>query len=523
VLGILILFIGISVVSSTGILVNNIDSYTKNHNSKEDLEDLHFRGDYGYAYNAYPGPEETFYFLLNDTSEYTPCGDTISGDFLYGGTIDCNGIWYASQYGIGHLYGIDTNNGCEMWSIEGGGYGGYSELAWDDCTYALYGISDEFLFEIDPETGEADYIGNIDVSLSQIEFDDNGIFYGFELLNTGNVYTINLSTFETTLVGTLSNITSTFCLSIAFDKDTNNLYLLGGGHLYICDTETYKCTLISGNMSSGIEGTSFVIPYGDDTTPPVSTHFLNPSEPDGNNGWYVGVVNVTLTATDDNSGVKEIRYKINNGADQLVIGDNGSFILYEEGNDILIEYWAIDNAGNVETKNSFIIDIDRSLPEICLTYEVIGGNRWTGWFFEFTACAVDEISGMDCVEFYLNDEIMTTIHGPGPEYTWIYHWPGLSDTKFRVRGFICNLEITDEYVDFYALMVKISNDHLEKYDFIACGYDNAGNKDCDGLVQPCLPLDTINPGFYMFRKFTLPNNYTGYIGDFFIYATFSYG
>ena len=32
----------------------------------------------------------------------------------------------------------------------------------------------------------------------------------------------------------------------------------------------------------------------DDTTPPVTTHSLDPPEPDGLNGWYVNDVNVTL-------------------------------------------------------------------------------------------------------------------------------------------------------------------------------------------------------------------------------------
>jgi len=245
VIGIIILFVGMSVVSSMSVIVDKIPSNTQTLNTEDSSKDLHYHGNYGYAYNAYPGLEETFYFPLDDLTEYNPCGETISGDFLYGGTIDSDGIWYASQYGNGLLFGIDTNNGCDMWSIGGGG-SGTTELAWDDETALLYIIIDSYnLYWYDPETGEGDYLGNIDVSLTQIEFDNNDILYGFELSITGDVYTIDLSTFETTLVGTLTNITSTGGLSIAFDKDTNDLYLLGNG-LYVCDTETYECTLIGG-------------------------------------------------------------------------------------------------------------------------------------------------------------------------------------------------------------------------------------------------------------------------------------
>lgn len=47
-----------------------------------------------------------------------------------------------------------------------------------------------------------------------------------------------------------------------------------------------------------------------DTTPPVTSHTISPSTPDGNNGWYVNPVQFTLSATDLESGVSEIRYRI---------------------------------------------------------------------------------------------------------------------------------------------------------------------------------------------------------------------
>ena len=43
--------------------------------------------------------------------------------------------------------------------------------------------------------------------------------------------------------------------------------------------------------------------FFDDITPPVTTCTLDPDTPDGDNGWYVSNVTVTLKATDDMSGV----------------------------------------------------------------------------------------------------------------------------------------------------------------------------------------------------------------------------
>lgn len=68
------------------------------------------------------------------------------------------------------------------------------------------------------------------------------------------------------------------------------------------------------------------------TTPPVTSITKDPSSPDGDNGWYVSPVTFTLNATDLESGVKEVNYKIDNGnwvkkefSDTLNLASNPSF------------------------------------------------------------------------------------------------------------------------------------------------------------------------------------------------------
>jgi len=180
-----------------------------------------------------------------------------------------------------------------------------------------------------------------------------------------------------------------------------------------------------------------------DETNPESVYppYLDPAKPNGKNGWYVDNVEVTLNASDPysngvSSGVKEIIYTINSGAENVINGSTGSFLLTEEGKNILIEYWAVDWVGNVETtKNSFTIDIDQTVPEIQLEYEVTGGNKWIGWDFTFTAIAKDDTSGMDYVEFYLNDVWQITINGSGPEYSWTIRYNPLPKAIFKAIGF----------------------------------------------------------------------------------------
>ncbi|MFC1700301.1 hypothetical protein ACFLZ4_01495 [Patescibacteria group bacterium] len=68
------------------------------------------------------------------------------------------------------------------------------------------------------------------------------------------------------------------------------------------------------------------------STPPVTTLTKDPSSPDGNNDWYVSPVTYTLDATDLESGVKEINYRIDGGiwqkesfGDTLNLAPNPSF------------------------------------------------------------------------------------------------------------------------------------------------------------------------------------------------------
>jgi len=54
------------------------------------------------------------------------------------------------------------------------------------------------------------------------------------------------------------------------------------------------------------------------TTPPSTTYTRTPSNPDGDNGWYVSPVRFDLEATDLESGVKEINYRVDEGTWQKV-------------------------------------------------------------------------------------------------------------------------------------------------------------------------------------------------------------
>ena len=248
----------------------------------------------------------------------------------------------------------------------------------------------------------------------------------------------------------------------------------------------------------------------DDTTLPVTTHSLDPSTPDGENGWYVSDVNVTLNATDDISGVNITYYRVNSGEWEVY---NSTFIISEDGDDILIEYYSIDNADNQETIKQASIDMDQTTPVIDLSYECETVDKENGIYeFIFDIRANDKTSKMNRVELLVEGKSYEIIYGPGPDYIFYL----TQDYDISIKGFICKRNITDEYVKFYAILISefwIGDTfyHLPG----ACAYDNAGNYKIDELTE-----SPEIPEIKTFTWYKFPNDYKGTIGSYHINAIF---
>ncbi|MDH7507382.1 MAG: hypothetical protein QHH15_06340, partial [Candidatus Thermoplasmatota archaeon] len=109
--------------------------------------------------------------------------------------------------------------------------------------------------------------------------------------------------------------------------------------------------------------TTMVCEEAVDQTPPVTIKIIgNPQYNDGE--WVTPSTPITLTATDSGenaSGVKEIHYKID-GVETIVSGDNVTFSFINDGIHTL-EFWAVDNAGNIENSTIQTHYVDDTGPE----------------------------------------------------------------------------------------------------------------------------------------------------------------
>ena len=396
---IIFLFIGTCVVSSTDNKIKDISVECPNLESEYNSEILS-RSDIAYAYIAYSGssghPEGPCYWLLDDPDNITSLAPTQSADFLVGGTWTCDDRWFGVEYNSGILWEIDSETG-DMEQIGGGG--SCSDISYNPVDGKLYSLcwstiycEGELVFVL---SGDPEY-------LLGIAFDEGGTLYGWDHYK---LWIIDFESGECILIG-LHNIDFGYLTLGHFDWDTDILYLISGIKFYECDEDTAECTLISG-CESGAEITCLAIPGECYDSPPVTEIYFDPPEPDGENGWYVSDVTVTLEANDD-IGVNATYYRINGEVWAIY---ESPFILSEDGDDIFIEYYSDDTGGNFEDVKSATLDIDKTQPEMTVEWDVekVG---WGKWLVSFIITCADNTSGFDRLEIFINEGLQGVFFRP---------------------------------------------------------------------------------------------------------------
>lgn len=153
-----------------------------------------------------------------------------------------------------------------------------------------------------------------------------------------------------------------------------------GTKVYVADSNNNRIQVFEGYGS----GTR-------DIDKPVTTAAATGTK--GNSDWYVSDVTVTLTATDTGSGVKEIHYALDGGADTVISGSSASISVGTDGTHA-ITYYATDNAGNIELPSSVSFKIDKTPPAITITGVQDGATYALGLVPTAAYTAADATSGL---------------------------------------------------------------------------------------------------------------------------------
>ena len=122
---------------------------------------------------------------------------------------------------------------------------------------------------------------------------------------------------------------------------------------------------------------------------------------DYDHSWHNADFTITLTAISIGGSVEETYYRINNGS-LMAVGRDGQPLITTEDSNNTLEYWSIDDAGNME-KHHVLTDIklDKTPPSIQLLQPSSGGVvrsstvsvSWSG---------SDEVSGISHYEISLD-------------------------------------------------------------------------------------------------------------------------
>jgi len=193
-------------------------------------------------------------------------------------------------------------------------------------------------------------------------------------------------------------------------------------------------------------------PIGNVTIPPYTTISFDPPYPNGENGWYVTDVTVTLEA-DDDAGVNATYYRMNEEVWEIY---ESPFVLSEDGDDILIEYYSDDIDGNVEDVKSETLDIDKTSPYMTVEWDVKKVYRLK-WEVTFYINYTDNTSGMDRLSIFINDVLIEMIYDPGPTYTWRSIIYGENTISFKFIGY----DIAGNYA-----VVVVNNTDISSFNVI---------------------------------------------------------
>jgi len=129
----------------------------------------------------------------------------------------------------------------------------------------------------------------------------------------------------------------------------------------------------------------------------------------GQNQWYV--TGVTISFEFDPQRVVQIQYKL--GETWYIYDD--PFNVVNDGVYMIPWFW-VDLFNNSNYGGPIEFKIDKTAPTIELTKKITGKEE-----IIFTADAIDTVSAIEKVEFYLDDELILTDNEEPYQYAWEGH------------------------------------------------------------------------------------------------------
>ncbi len=197
--------------------------------------------------------------------------------------------------------------------------------------------------------------------------------------------------------------------STSYDSDghiVNYKWILGDGNISYeqnpvheyASSGNYTVILMVRDDDEAINLTQKIISF--ESNPPITECDLAPSHPDGENGWYVSDVTISLNATDE-TGVNITYYRIDNGSWMEYAGE---FNITSEGGHI-ISFYSVDHLKNVEEIKQIELFIDETPPVSHMHANPATPDGWNNWYIgnvTIMLFAEDNISSLQYITYQIN-------------------------------------------------------------------------------------------------------------------------
>jgi hypothetical protein len=249
----------------------------------------------GYCYGNDALGNTWLYFLMSNPDSLSVISNL--SDFISGGDFSADGFYYGTLYSNSSLVKVDPATG-SMTTIStiSGVTSGFTvtSLAFDPTTLIMYlgatNSNGSELYTINLSSGNAILIGSItnNPALIALAINNEGSIYGVDIL-TDNLTKIDKNTGEGIVVGPIGYDLN-YAQDADFDPATNNLYLTAyanEGMLLKADTTTGSCLLLAsyGNLEITAFGINnpYIVSVGTDINQESSfvldQNFPNPFNP----------------------------------------------------------------------------------------------------------------------------------------------------------------------------------------------------------------------------------------------------
>ncbi|MEU9884553.1 endonuclease/exonuclease/phosphatase family protein [Sphaerisporangium sp. NPDC051011] len=157
-----------------------------------------------------------------------------------------------------------------------------------------------------------------------------------------------------------------------------------------------------------------------DGVAPVTSATIDPAQP--TSGWFTSALLVTLSATDQGSGVDRTEYQLDGGAwtgytEPVVVAGDGPHTL---------AYRSVDKTGNVEETKTLAVKVDATAPVTTASFPP-GNGGWHNGGVPVTLSATDAGSGVAGTEYALDG-------GAWTPYTATVTVSGAGEHELRYRS-----------------------------------------------------------------------------------------